>query len=364
MDNVNHFDTTAFKSALSKSQKTLSEFIDSNKTTNGYFEKQMCNLLHLLLDNMSDFPVHWQERCKLKTPEQNNRLTSLLNECTPTTDDIQNMYANLYIYVAEAVSFNFENQSSILSHFLNFGVDNVGSFNEESKAKIYFSLLRQPSRILNKCMEDLNVTGYQNALSKIEETETRLITLQRELDKKINKVKQLDDQLTKQENAYNFVGLYKGFDRLGKMKRLELKKTKSLLYTLAALMPTAIGLEIIYFLFWGENDTTSTHLIKLIPVASMIILLLYYFRVALKTFNSLNSQTMQIELRKSLCQFIQKYGEYAKEINAGVKEDEKSPLSKFEDVIFSNIMASDDKTPSTFDGMEQLASMIKAVKGS
>ena len=67
---------------------------------------------------------------------------------------------------------------------------------------------------------------------------------------------------------------------------------------------------------------------------------------------------MQIELRKSLCQFIQDYSKYSKEIsreNAGL-------LSKFEEVIFSNIMTSEDKIPSTFDGLEQLATLIKAVK--
>ena len=67
---------------------------------------------------------------------------------------------------------------------------------------------------------------------------------------------------------------------------------------------------------------------------------------------------MQIELRKSLCQFIQSYSDYSSEI----RENNPEALSKFEDVVFSNIMLSDDKIPSTFDGIEQIASLINALK--
>ena len=67
---------------------------------------------------------------------------------------------------------------------------------------------------------------------------------------------------------------------------------------------------------------------------------------------------MQLELRKSLCQFIQNYAEYAKEI----KENDGVVLDKFENLIFSSIVASDDKIPTTFDGMEQIAKLAEIFK--
>ncbi|HDR1868661.1 TPA: hypothetical protein SIC62_000746 [Pasteurella multocida] len=67
---------------------------------------------------------------------------------------------------------------------------------------------------------------------------------------------------------------------------------------------------------------------------------------------------MQLELRKTLCQFIQSYADYAKEI----KEKDRSSLEKFENLIFSSILSDSEKVPSTFDGLEQLANLIKNIK--
>ena len=75
-------------------------------------------------------------------------------------------------------------------------------------------------------------------------------------------------------------------------------------------------------------------------------------------FNSVRAQLIQIDLRKSLCQFIQNYATYAKDI----REQNTDLLVKFEEVIFSNIMPSEDKIPSTFDGLEQLTNLIGALK--
>ncbi|HDR1137280.1 TPA: hypothetical protein QB640_002020 [Pasteurella multocida] len=69
---------------------------------------------------------------------------------------------------------------------------------------------------------------------------------------------------------------------------------------------------------------------------------------------------MQLELRQSLCQFIQNYADYAKEI----KEKDSASLEKFENLIFSSILSSPDKVPSTFDGLDQLANIVKEMRKS
>ncbi|MBK7299223.1 MAG: hypothetical protein IPI79_01660 [Moraxellaceae bacterium] len=70
---------------------------------------------------------------------------------------------------------------------------------------------------------------------------------------------------------------------------------------------------------------------------------------------SIQSQILQIELRMTLCQFIQNYAEQSKVL----KEQNKEGFEKFESLIFSSIVSSDDKIPATFDGVEQLASLLK-----
>jgi hypothetical protein len=64
---------------------------------------------------------------------------------------------------------------------------------------------------------------------------------------------------------------------------------------------------------------------------------------------------MQIELRMTLCQFIQNYADTSKEL----KKNNEEAFEKFESLIFSSIVSSDENIPTTFDGMEQLASLVK-----
>jgi len=55
------------------------------------------------------------------------------------------------------------------------------------------------------------------------------------------------------------------------------------------------------------------------------------------------AQMMQLELRMALCQFIHNHAD---------------DYEKFENIIFSPLVSSDDKIPTTFDGMEQLAKLV------
>jgi len=63
------------------------------------------------------------------------------------------------------------------------------------------------------------------------------------------------------------------------------------------------------------------HLIVLVPIFSFEVILIYFFRVILLNHRSVKAQIMQIELRQTLCQFIQSYADYSSEIK---KKDDKA----------------------------------------
>lgn len=69
---------------------------------------------------------------------------------------------------------------------------------------------------------------------------------------------------------------------------------------------------------------------------------------------------MQIELRQTLCQFIQSYAGYSSEI----KKQDAGALEKFESIIFSGVLSDPEKLPSTYDGMGQIGNLIKSIKNS
>ncbi|MBA7771921.1 MULTISPECIES: hypothetical protein [Enterobacter] len=178
------------------------------------------------------------------------------------------------------------------------------------------------------------------------------------LKENLAKSEKLNESLVMQANKFNFVGLYKGFAELGDNKSKELKSAKYLMFILGILIPFPLLIEILTFAESGALLSGWSSMAKNIPILSLTLILVYFFRVSLLNFNSIRAQLIQIDLRKSLCQFIQNYATYAQEI----REHNTELLVKFEEVIFSNIMPSEDKIPSTFDGIEQLTNLIGALK--
>jgi hypothetical protein len=75
-------------------------------------------------------------------------------------------------------------------------------------------------------------------------------------------------------------------------------------------------------------------------------------------YKSTKAQLLQIDLRRSLCKFVQSYAEYS----GKMKKDNNASLEKFETLIFSGIVSGEDKFPSTFDGIEQIGSLVNAIK--
>ena len=81
-------------------------------------------------------------------------------------------------------------------------------------------------------------------------------------------------------------------------------------------------------------------------------------RVILHNYKRVKTELLQLELRKTFCQFIQSYADYAKE----VKKDDSEALSKFENIIFSVIVADNSSLPTTYDGLEQLTKLFSQIK--
>jgi hypothetical protein len=170
------------------------------------------------------------------------------------------------------------------------------------------------------------------------------------------KVQLLKDALEKHEDSYNFVGLSDGFKRLRKQKWWEKFRGLTFLLFLAVVM-----LLPFVFKFYAVLRPESKIAIDAefyFMLLGFELLLMYYFRVCLQGFKAVKAQLLQIDLRMTLCQFIQSYAKYAKEI----KGKDGDLLVRFEQVVFSGIVSSDEAIPSTFDGVEQIAKLITSLK--
>ena len=230
--------------------------------------------------------------------------------------------------------------------------------NDDFLDYFYLSLSIQERKFKSK-LEQLE-NAKVNGLREINERKGTLDAELQDFDKTIIKYRNETDELAsllkEQKTAFNFVGLSKGFENILKKKTCAKWTSFFLLSLITLSMFTILGhyrntlpnepTEI--FDFWKFS----------MPYFGLEFVLLYLFRVVLKHYNSIQTQIMQIELRQSLCQFIQSYADYAKEI----KEKDGASLDKFENLIFSSIVSTSEQVPSTFDGLEHITNLLKNAK--
>lgn len=213
---------------------------------------------------------------------------------------------------------------------------------------------------LSSAIQSADISKVEEFIRTRDETVSKIDTWNSEFEAKKAAVEILKDKLDTYETGFNFVGLYQGFSAL-KKEKVDLAPSLEKRFTgLAAGIVIIPILELIWVLFNYKSLNTNLGILGFIalPTISIIIILFYFLRVSLIDLKSLKSQIMQLELRMTLCQFIQSYAEKSKEL----KEHNKEGFEKFESLIFSSIVSSDDKIPSTFDGMEQLSSLLKNFK--
>lgn len=216
-----------------------------------------------------------------------------------------------------------------------------------------FSEFDEKNEVANSTLGKID--SYADTITK------RINKFNNELSEKEQTVNSLKETLDKQETAFNFVGLYDGFNKLLKTKILESRILLSSLVTMGIVMIVPLLCTIFGWLPVNilKDEETIPHLLKLVPFISLEVLLIYFFRVILQNYKSVKAQILQIELRQTLCQFIQNYADYSKDI----KKDDPTVLEKFENLIFSGIINDAQNLPSTFDGMDQIGKLFSTIKG-
>ncbi len=275
---------------------------------------------------------------------------------------LMSIFIQAYRFLLEV---EFSTQSEPNFEFIrinDFVGNNLDSFPAFEKQQLVFANYLMPAHLVKRLIYHQNLSDVRAFTRAIQSAGDRKNDWDEYLEGKLSEVNKLKEQLGKYETEYNFVGLVHGFQKLTKDKSYDKKWTFRSLLFIGAVVFSPIVWEI-YFAAThiSEIDQHKDTLIYTLPaLIGLEVLLVYFFRVVHSHFRSINAQLLQLELRTSLCQFIQSYAEYASKIKA----QDKSSLEKFENLIFSGIILNEESLPSTFDGIEQLAKLIKSVKSS
>ncbi|NDY55667.1 hypothetical protein G3N56_02785 [Desulfovibrio sulfodismutans] len=185
------------------------------------------------------------------------------------------------------------------------------------------------------------------------------------------KIDDYEKRLQEFHSQCTLLGLSKAFLDLLKRKKFNLVTTLITLIALAAAIIAIPALKLYLSLggspFFPFELTTERinssaefamliYIVKhILPLIVFEIILIYYFRIILQQYYSLKGQILQLEYRNAICAFIEDHGKFR-------EEHPKINFDKFDSLIFSPIVPQPDKIPTTFDGIEQIMSLIKEFK--
>lgn len=367
--------------------ETLIDFLENlGKEKDGQLRKKLllsANLLKIIYDNFSteeEFLKAIPYMADIEKGILDDFLTDI-NLIKNNTDSRSSYYYDkiflMAMFIAQELLFNLENQKAQHSEkykHINRAINEVlaGKLNdkpleiiEEFVDKLDFFQNRRAIEIINYNLQNadfqefLNYQKNKNQLHQdIKKQFLDLDTKKGEISALItaekDKANALANYLKGIQSDYNFVGLSKGFQDLLAKK----KCSKRILFAGLVIM----GIVIILPIYCRIQEGQWTNIVwqEIAFSISLELILIYFFRIILGEYNSIKTQIMQLELRVSLCRFIESYADYVRKINES--NSDKNILEKFESVIFSNILADSKDMPSTFDGVEQIGNLIKTLK--
>ncbi len=345
-----------------------------------------------IINNIFTFPIAWDNYTKLNIGLYGEQFLDCIKKVTNTSFNndhicphIQNLYLSSLRFFFEIDFMLKEGEEEHEGFKKSFSGMNIKKeavsntinefFDDEFKLELLYIINSTPLLItknlfhseqikLFSTFDEKRLTAEKtlnDIASSKDEITKKISDFQTELEQKEQTVENLQATLDKQETAFNFVGLYKGFNELAKRKQKEATNTFCFLIVLAFSLiafPLSAMISIYNPNDISQSSAISTHLLNLLPLISLEIILLYFFRVVLHNYKSIKAQVLQVELRQTLCQFIQNYADYSKEI----KKDDPAVLEKFENLIFSGIISDAENLPSTFDGMDQITKLLSSLK--
>lgn len=171
------------------------------------------------------------------------------------------------------------------------------------------------------------------------------------------------EELGRHASNFNFVGLSHAFKGLIETKNEELERYAIGVFLagfLALAVPVCVALLLTDgMLGWTHGQGWSSYAVmKAVGFLGIELLLLYYFRITLKSFLLAKDQKVDLTLRLALCQFIEGYRDFS----LATKEKGLDVLSGFEGLIFSPLQAHDKNLPPTVDGVDGIAKIVAALR--
>jgi hypothetical protein len=274
---------------------------------------------------------------------------------------VRSIFTSAYRFLCELEFTQPGDPSFEIRRIINFVNDNLDGFNDSDRQQLVFAAYTMPAQVVKRLIGHPSVVEFKRFSEVVEQARELKDKWDNDIKKREKLLEGLSANLNKVTSDYNFAGLVHGFKTLKNHKESERIFS---FWSLIALGCVMSALPLIQLGFVILNLQTielhrATLIYSLPTILALEVILLYFFRVVLGQFRSVKAQLLQIDLRISICQFVESYAEYM----AGLRAKDSSALTKFEAMIFSGLVIEESGIPSTFDGADQLASLIRSLRG-
>lgn len=312
------------------------------------------------------------------------------NDCTFNIENIGNHFLNNITaqnieekwteIVSDIVRFckEFELRTDIyiseIKDLLSYYTKEYVASGSDTNPQIYYALTKMPLQI----MEQIYLNKYHDFKNNIDNEINGIIEVMLP-DKKaeIDKLKDDNDNYVKLlrgfKQEFSFLALNQAFNKLEKSKQFARNSSLFILLFLAVII---VYIPYFYYeksflikqmsetfnLTLDNKDSSMSLFILfsgLIPMIFIESIFIYYFKIVLNKYNSITDQIVQLETKQAIMQFIESYINYKKDNN--IKHEE---MSKFEEIIFSQISPNLKDIPSSPDLVSLIDSISKAVRGN
>ncbi|MES3709071.1 hypothetical protein QC590_12615 [Pseudomonas putida] len=248
--------------------------------------------------------------------------------------------------------------SADLSRELNKIVHSVHDYQwaESTMLQLKYAEHQMLVGVAKKILHHPGMLAIRDLPETIDKVRVERAAFEAQVASREERIEALRANLERYESAFNFVALYDGFKSLRNQKRREGFIGLLWMSVLGALMLTPFVGKL--YLLFEPRFSANIDIYTYFSILGLELVLLFLFKVALHGHRAVKAQLIQLDLRMALCQFIQGYATYASE----VRKNDPQLLDKFDQLIFSGIVNSESAIPSTFDGLDQIASLLARLK--
>lgn len=340
--------------------------IQHNPIESGLPQELLSNL-NSMLGWMSELAASFDKNCTLNIGWIGSDFQSVLRMLNEGVDKekLQDKYLSLftmsYRFLGE-FSFNHPgDQAGGFARIQEYISNNMHLFPAHHKEQLVYASYFMPAQMTKQYLDEFKALEVGEVRLSYKKWVETLDSWNKNLDEREARVNALQVNLEKQRSAYNFLGLVHGFEELKhnklKEKRSSFKSLRRFAWAILVVPTLQFSLMLLLMM---RNMTVDWHTLSLLPaVLALELILIYFFRISLGQYKSVKAQILQLDLRISLCKFIEDYTDHIGKL----KEGNKNALQKFESLIFSGLMTDGEKIPSVLDGVEQLANLIRSVQG-